>query len=385
MNQNLEIIKTKGLIFAVRYTQRSDFESIVDTLYSNQICVFNKKKLEQIKVLHQRVSSGKCFYIDEIFRVFGLDGLNEINIYKGIKQRILTTYKEHISEIFKKTIKTINLNLNKINIPSLTYNIFYSLQEFSERNPNFVQKNWFCGLMNIHTAKTIKPIFESYTTSAPSSKLDTNFCLEKLFNILDVILASLQSSSTIDYIDSVMCTLQKWYFQESQKNYDFLAFQPSSFDDLRDFIANFIIDNPLSCYIVENESNLKICDKDKVIAEANNILMISDNHLSQISTVAEVKATLSRFINTNQCLKTHETCNYECFEIAYPVYQMLCSSQNLGIILRYAKNNPSALTHILTINNANGEPSTIISTLIRPYIAKFIRSRRSLDKLDKAG
>lgn len=245
-------------------------------------CHLNPKVLQRMKRNYADIQHSRCFSYEDFYLSFGLENQEKLPpIFSKDKSNCIAIYKEKIIKIVQETLKQIHLNINnhKIEISQITHVIFYTLQPFEQKNPRFRAKLWLIN-SNCKSGLKIRQAFEKYTHSAIHEKMDRQFCVECLTELMEGIISNIDETCRVHYLDAILDYFHNWYFDKAQKINDFHIFPPDCFDEVKEFLLGLYDNNPFIALI---DHNYRFLPNGSSILEAKNIITIDPAQYSGIT------------------------------------------------------------------------------------------------------
>lgn len=236
-------------------------------------CHLNPKVLQRMQRNYADIIHSRCFSFEDFYLSFGLQNQEKLPpIFSKEKSNYIATYKEKIIKIVQETLKQIHLNINnhKIEISQIAHVIFYTLQPFDQKNPRFRAKLWLIN-SNCKSGLTIRKAFEKYTYSAIQDKLDRQFCVECLTDLMNGIISNIDETCRVHYLDGILDYFHNWYFDKAQKINDFHIFPPDCFDEVKEFLLGLYDNNP---YVALIDHNYRLLSNASTLLDAKNIITI---------------------------------------------------------------------------------------------------------------
>ena len=314
-NSGVELLRVKKRIFALIFNNRSDdIEGIARLIQNLPDCYSDPDRLNQIRKTYEDIANLRVISLEDVYSVFGIDCESNFPLFCNHKRQCIKQYREVISRIIEKTQDQIRRNINKINICSLTYSVFFKVQEFSEEKPKYISNMWFLG--NSTAANTImKKAFEAYTRAAIDKKNDPEFCANCLIDLFEAIKFSVKDSFRIHYLDSVVDQLYFWYFIESEASYDFLIFMPDAFDEIKDFLLETINKNPFFYFVKQQGYSFERCEENETCLDGDSVICVADELLGEMKCFRDLTRLLDKYYHTHRALRKYGMFNCICYDI----------------------------------------------------------------------
>lgn len=374
LNTCVELLRVKKRTFALIFDNRSDdIEAIVRLIQNLPDCYSDPERLVQIRKTYEDIASLRVISLEDVYSVFGIDCESNFPLFCSHKRQCIKQYREVISRIICKTQEQIKKNVHKINICSLTYSIFFKVQEFSEEKPKYISNMWFLG--NSTAANSImKKAFESYTRAGIDKKNDPEFCATCLVNLFEAIKFSVKDSFRIHYLDSVVDQLYYWYFIESEASYDFLIFMPDAFDEIKDFLLETINKNPFFYFIKNQGYSFERCEENETCLDGDSVICISDDLLGEMKCFRDLTRLLDKYYVTHRALRKYGMFNCLCYDITDTIPSNMVKvfekrKQSFSCIKPYLHEN----NFLFKFNEVIQDKEEFVRTVIKPSIQELYK------------
>lgn len=379
----VELLRIKKKTFALIFNNKADdIESVVGLLNGLPDCQSNPQRLSKIQKVYDDISSNRAFSLDEVYESLGIDSESNLPLFFHHKRTVVKEYREIVSRIIDKTQEQIRKNTNTVNICSLSYSIFFKVQEFTPEKPKFISNMWHLG--NCSTSNSVmKKAFEQYTRANDEMKNDPVFCSNCLIELFEAIKYSAKDSFRIHYLDSVVDQIFHWYFVESEASYDFLIFIPDTFDEIRNFLLEIIDKNPFFYFVKKNGYYYDRCIEGDTCLESDNLICISDSLFNEITCFRDLNRLLDEYYLTHRALYKYGMFNCLCYDITDTIPNTLSKTferqkNSFDYIKAYLKSE----RFLFKFQNVIHDKDTFIKTVIKPHINGMFKDVETGDKKD---
>lgn len=315
MERQVELLRIKNNLFGIVYANKNDpILQVEQMLKDLPRCHLDKHRLTKIQKIYKEIKENYIFSLEDVYSVFGGDDEMATPLFCSHKRQCVRNYRNQIHKIINSTKKQIAKNVNRINVCSLTYSMFLKMQEFTEEKPKYIANLWLLG--NSTQANIVmREAFEAFTRADISKKSDTQFCLERVLQLLDAIAFSIKDSFRIHHLDSVLDQFYYWYFVESSVSYDFLIFPPEAFDEVRDFLLDTIDKNPFMHFLKESDVFYEKCSDSDTCLDSDNIIFIEEELFNEIKSFRELSGMLEGYYSTHKALRKYGMFDCVCYDL----------------------------------------------------------------------
>lgn len=385
VNTGVEIFRVKKRTFALIFDNRSDdIEAIANLIQSLPDCEFNPERLSIVRKTYEDIANLRVLSLEDVYTVLGIDCESNIPLFSNHKRLCIRQYREIIINIIDKTQEQIKKNIHKVNTCSLTYSIFFRVQEFTEEKPKYISNMWCFG-SSTPANNIMRSAFEAFTRASKTQKDDPVFCAECLITLFDAIKYSVKESYGIDYLDNVVDQLYHWYFIESEVRYDFLIFMPDVFDEIRDFLLETIDKNPFFIFVKQRNYHYERSDETETCLDVDNLVCISETLFNQMSCFRELNILLEKYYSTHRALRKYGMFNCICYDVTNTLPSTISKSLEkrtlpTSVIKPYLVED----NFIFKFLNVVQDKEVFIKTVLKPKIQDIYRESTTKETINNA-
>lgn len=311
----VELLRIKNSTFALVFEDKSDnIEAINKVINSLPNCCFDEERLRKVQLLYNDIRENRCVSLEDVYAVFDIDCDDNTPLFCNHKRQYIKEYRQLIANILDETIEQFKKNTHIIDMPKLAHSIFYKAQEFTEEKPKFISNLWFIG--NATQANAImKDAFESYTTAPIELKQNPKFCTDRLVQLMEAYKFSIKDSFRVHYLDGIVDQIYTWYFIESETRPEYMIFIPDSFDPIREFLLDFIDENPFILLLRSTNNYYEKITTSETCLDADNLLFIPVETFNDVKCFRELHKMYDLYFRTHTALKQHGMYNCKCYDI----------------------------------------------------------------------
>ena len=382
----VELLRVKKNTFALIFNNKADdIEGVVNLLSDLPACQSNPQRLAKIHRTYEDILNNRSFSLDDVYESLGIDSESNLPLFFHHKRQAVKQYRDIISRIIEKTQEQIKKNTHIVNICSLTYSIFFKVQEFTPEKPKYISNMWFLGNCTASNS-VMKKAFEQYTRASTDMKKDPEFCSMCLVELFEAIKFSVKDSFRIHYLDSVVDQLFHWYFTDSEINYDFLIFIPDTFDEIKKFLLELIDKNPFFYFVKKNGYYYDRCMDEETCLDSDSLICISDDLFSEIKCFRDLNRQLDEYYLTHRALYKYGMFNCLCYDITETIPNSISKNfdrqkNSFQYIKAYLRDEHFLFKHQNIIHDID----VFIKTIVKPQINELLKIEKTPDFFENKG
>jgi len=363
----LSIFRIQQTHYAVLLNESNNCAELLrERIVQEQLdCHLNPKVLQRMQRNYADIIHSRCFSFEDFYLSLGLENQEKLPaIFSKEKSNYIAAYKQKIIKIAQETISQIRLNINnqKIEISQIAHVMFYTLQPFDQKNPRFRAKLWLIN-SNCKSGLKIRRAFEKYTHSPVHEKLDRQFCVECLADLIDGIIGNIDETCRVHYLDGILDYFHNWYFDKAHKINDFHIFPSDCFDELKEFLLGLYDNNP---YVALIDHNYRLLSNGSTLLDAKNIITIDPANYSKM-TMTMLRKLYRKFSDLVAYINKCSIFDCTVYDISV-IKDLKVSQISRDLIVQEA-------IHILSFDNVISEPDEFLKNTVKPNIRNFHKDK----------